>query len=1665
MKKLGKVLILVLSLAVVFSALVIVAGADSGNVALVGDEEFASFDEALAAANKSGETVTLLKSATMKDSIVLEKSLEIDLGSNKLTMDADEGFKLLGDVTLTVTGRGEIVSNGTFVVTDNSDEGSPTVNITGVGGIMKINSVAGNFAKAFTGNLNFKNLDVTAGSVPGNNAIFTCPNVSQTVRSDAVMNFTAVVVNSKNGINADSSIVRLEGRSALRTNYCTFNSNSCVITFGKDDAAKKTYGAYIGTGEVIVADNSYFSSRLMKPSSGETWKIGVIGMYVDVPGDMIFNNSVLESSYRPICLSVRSRGQVILNNSAIKHNGLTWSEALMARTCNIIVNSGSMITSSINLSSLQHSDCETDNTYIVFMNGARMNKRIYDVVFVNRITDGVRFGKEVVGEDGEKTLELFEIPENKDFTVIYDPLGNSEAPFLVVERTYDEEGVETTPKGFDNSGLLYNSSSAGVPKETFYHDNVWLLGETTFPNGSGGDHIPMVRWNYNGIFSGAGYDNNDVFKYVFDEKNSDSSNAMALVFGISNGLEYSDNTVYVTEMDFAFTSEEGAVPGSFIIHARGESGKPEASGNCLAPGIAINSDGVAFYDSNSNGSISNGENSVQLKFDEWNHITVVIYTKKGDANTGQAHYYINGVELGKGAGYNIKNGGKGTAYIYGLRFDANANSAATNSAIYFDNQTFSAYNSYKVGENEDPLVYSPTGGAALNGGDITASATVGGIGFTSINDAIKAANEIGAYAILAKNMENQVVTGKGTLITNGYSLTLGEGSNRASVMSDADGNAVSYTFDPAFNNLFVNYQWFIGNKDIISELKDPSKYIETKVYMGDVPVFPGAEIPNFSRRDGQKIYLTEFVGWSTEVDTATPFEFLPVSASDAINMGGEPIMVYPVCVERVLTEYDVAVLDANGNYVRGFKASNGFIDEAGWNSIGLAYGETFVLMNSDVTIISEFTSARAENGSEKVFNFDVNGYKMNIDFSKHSSKRYPAVFKVLPGETLNFYSSIAGADVRVQGVSSSGEMTGGNLFVLNGAGVDVKDPKLSMGDNTNHNSHLNVGNVTAFEKTYPGSNLTFNVDSLVQLANGDKTCSVNIVGVSIIRSIGWEYALFNNYYSSALLSVKNCNIFLPDSATMLLVSGHKNGMTDVNSDGKKDIKDLTLGLSTEATKPFRAAANVEFDGCNIFAAVNSVGEADGLVKDDYSLKSVLFTNCVTNGRINPSTSGAAVRIGDGCLVYNPSVASIDGVDKYFYNRDMTFGSYSDEVTVTVKYVKDFEKTSDSNYRFNYVEFTYAILGSGVDADVVLPNFVYKYTTADKTYKVTVADSEGNELSSDRYAAGGYVKTTGIANIYNGTVIACVADGTATPELPDGVTEDVTVIPHFKPVSILSSLKTNVTLNSDFVLNLMIPVSYKSFVTGASAGDLKLEVKENGDYLVVSVPVAAKNVTDKVEFSIALEENSYTAVHTETYSVADYVKLILRNEGGAYTDADRRLAWYVLNYAVEADKYFDGKTDNTAVSLLETYADARGEVTERVYENALAETGLSAVFNLATVKLGVAPTYVFTVKAGFAGTVSVTTSKGAYTYNVEASDEDTKLEIVGLSAYELAETATVAAEGTLNGVNVSIEDGKFNIATFASYHKVNSRLDMASSKALNLVNALYDYVVAANAYKA
>ena len=121
MKKTLKLLILVLSLALIFGAIAIVASADA---------EAASEPVTLTQAmiDSSNGTISFESDMKVTADLTVGKNLTLDLNGYKLTVDSTKKFTVSGSYTFTVNGPGEIEC-GLFVNADATN--SVTLNING----------------------------------------------------------------------------------------------------------------------------------------------------------------------------------------------------------------------------------------------------------------------------------------------------------------------------------------------------------------------------------------------------------------------------------------------------------------------------------------------------------------------------------------------------------------------------------------------------------------------------------------------------------------------------------------------------------------------------------------------------------------------------------------------------------------------------------------------------------------------------------------------------------------------------------------------------------------------------------------------------------------------------------------------------------------------------------------------------------------------------------------------------------------------------------------------------------------------------------------------------------------------------------------------------------------------------------------------------------------------------------------------------------------------------------------------------------------------------------------------------------------------------------------------------------------------------------------------
>ena len=161
MKKLSKILILVLSLAIICGALVMVANADAAD----GYDLTAALTSATADENGT-KTVALTGNATLESQYTVKEDLVIDLNGYTFTSRLDTAFLVNDDVSFSIVGKGNIVLDGILVKTNNA-EADPKVTVGGEGSSINVTHgghVNMRIVSALAGTFNFSNLKVVSNA-------------------------------------------------------------------------------------------------------------------------------------------------------------------------------------------------------------------------------------------------------------------------------------------------------------------------------------------------------------------------------------------------------------------------------------------------------------------------------------------------------------------------------------------------------------------------------------------------------------------------------------------------------------------------------------------------------------------------------------------------------------------------------------------------------------------------------------------------------------------------------------------------------------------------------------------------------------------------------------------------------------------------------------------------------------------------------------------------------------------------------------------------------------------------------------------------------------------------------------------------------------------------------------------------------------------------------------------------------------------------------------------------------------------------------------------------------------------------------------------------------------------------------------------------------------
>ncbi|MBQ9070709.1 MAG: hypothetical protein IJY23_05115 [Clostridia bacterium] len=1619
MKKFSKILVLLLSVALVCTGLILAVSADDGNVAKVGETEYATLAAALDAVTETDSEVTLIRDASL-ESYSLTKSATVNLNGFTLSSspadgDAEYAFYLKADgITLDIVGDGAIKLDGMLAYSPNSANLNVAGKMAGID-ITHTGSINSAVISASAGSWTFTNANIVA--TPNNDYAFYMKD-----NSTPALTFNAVTIDTIGSTSTDqnSGVLRMSSKGKLSMDHCTVKTNAGFINFQNNTSAT--------VEDYVTIKNSWVSA--IDTTSAKT---GIFGSYVNINSDIYVKDSYLESSYRALMLKGDGAGKLILDNSYFVVDNCNRNEAtsFFMRSGVIRVTNGSAICfdeSAAAASSKGYFNFASNSDSTIYLEeGARINHKTFAVLTELAAIEGtsyynaknetyVKFVE--VDSDGNETYVTPSASTN--YTFVYDPVGNLTAPYVLTKisdsapqlYTKDADGNITASKV--NTIADHSTLSDYV---YFYHDGGTRTGQY--------NQYETINGTKSYISHGTKYVNgNAAYHYTPNGRVAVSNGVDTPInfwLGLTTGLSEASLDLFVFEFDLGAGSADGFAPGHVSIHARGSA---TGDGNKARQFFHVAQDGTVTNDTLSD------FKSYQLDTNRWNRVSVVIETASAK---GKAYVFIDGNYIGYAQGYESDG-----AYLFAPRYDSTVNKRDFIGPVtLFDNVGIRVYgegkSAYTVSGESDARAYLTNGCMPWNFGNTVsrelADITVGGIEYPDVNSAITAASALGTVPqINGEISKEQTVTQNYQVSANGYTIPLSDSSYPADIKTDANGNNYYYDFNESYN-LTVKYKFFFGDLNKAEQLSDPAYWteeLECAIGMTPSAIYNGEELEDILAERGSDYLFASHIGWSMEKGSSTVDE-TPLSLEFAEANKENTIEFYPVYSEPFSKGYLYVVLDVNGEFRFGYDMNKTLtmynsdwmtrdvgVAGAGTNGTAapkLEYGETFVVLKDDVLSFgAAFNSPRATKATaeELVFNFDLNGHRVKINQKGNGGEPKSMGFlSPQTGETMNLYSSRPGAyleSIGYVGKDSEGVMnynlSGGILFKA-----------------AYNNATVNVGTVTVGGVTYDGSNLTLSGDQIASTSASATGSSINIEGATLVRSTVDNLAMFMTRDSDSVINVKGCTVVNVRGGS-IAGNHHTNGLENSGAINFTDTLILTKN-----------------NGAN-------------LIYKNSGNNTVTFTNCVTNGTIN---ADEGILIVKDTAAYGCTASAPEGYVLAKYNLPMTLAN-----TITYKAIaSDGTQGADTVY----TDYSFASHGSAAgSANVILPLLTYKTVPESETVTVTWSGIATNEAKTEAYVKGGNV--VGIAvDSCESNVISLVHDGGFEEELAQGITEDATYTPTYTVKAAVTGLQTNLSLYADFGVNLYIPTDYAEYVTV----DGKTEtVTVNGKtYTKVTIDQKCDAASKAVVFTLKISETIGETVYEDTVnvsvSIVSYATKIL--EGESFSAADKVLVYYMLNYANEAVKYFDKvENDETIAALLENYSSVGGKYTVDSTLNA-KNNGLSDVFAGVAIDANSSPAFVLTLNEGFKGTVTVSYagSKATRTFTVtEASKANDTLKIDGMKAYNFGTDLTVTAEGTLNGAAVSIS-GQFNLDAYVEHAESNALAH------LDLVKALRAYAEVSELY--
>ena len=1671
MKKFTKALVLLLTLAILCTGIILAVSADEAKAETVGYvangvSVEGNLADAIAGAD-AGTTLTLLGNCTVSAEIAVAKTVTVDLNGYTLTTSVANAFSVSGATTVfTVTGTGNIALAGTLA---NAAEDGATINVvgTGVDGI-EVNHSGSKSVEFFnlkSNTLLLDNIDVVAKKGAKNNSfIDNSGNSNITIKNSA---FNLDFNNTGGWTGAFFCFTRVVGATHFTM------EDSAVYTRNMFIDADKMQN---GDNESISIKNSTVRVNDTESSVAGTTRLAIIfttGKASGVTNGGVVNvyDSLFDCSGRMFA-SETANTPIIVNiyGSTLKN---TWAGADQLAGSNSGNINRRFTVNLYNSESGNHCKILSVNGNLTQENGC----------FITACEPGVRVNLPSITTSTADTTGI-KVPggifaasnKSDNYEWVYDPFGDPDAPYVLIDKTKTTVALPDYYFNVGFDGIYFNKSGENLKDNSLRNEGGTSGTENAAVKDAESYNSRMqVSTISGGVYYLGSEAGNAYFKHVVT---NEAMSGNYMITG-KNTKTQSDidktsfaNKVIVNEFDFGADSSVGFPKVDVSLQCRAVTTSNEEANLGTSKIFAIEADGKITT------SLNNPAANAYTKLDpnEWYRMSVVFYPE-----TNTAYVYINGIFMGSGKGYTnnstLASSKEGTAYFQGVRFGWWSTNTV-NATLCVDNVSSRTYVNYQNSETAETLSASVASNYIIASSPrkyIGTAVTVNGNPVSDIAKSVADANRTGSKINVNGTVNLGDFNYNAVVDFNGNKVTFGDASYGFAK------NGTNYTFN---ENYWYNAYKYTGD---INKLANGTYDESDFTLVGKVKLGYNFNVANYYiDRVANYVNLTVDTQNGWVYDMADTVSVLPKNPdlSDLEIADENKNVYYLPLLDAVPMAY--VVKDAGGNIV-SYGITNDEANNAFRNPIN---GTTMVLLKDFTVNGGSDTYVRLYNAGVIVTTDGVktvNGVVIDNDYTDEEIATMRAVaadYRLdLNGNTLdmNKYHLVIGQNVEYS-IYSSAPGAAVNMLYLNGTNVvgartfnmayiDPANPtKWQEGAEDmpeNMNSRYNFGTYTDRNGEVVESEMfAMTGDVIFEAASGDSSCSFNVKNITANRVSVVSWATIVTRCFDGKINV---------SDSIMAAYGISKNYFAVHV-----MQDEAGTMHPE----------IVFDSC-LFISDNPVENVinNGGPSTDRSVN-VIFNNCISNARLNAATRDH-VYFGEGTASQNMLVGNhytSDNLIEAYCWEPMTVGAFGENGAYFVKLLKPVYDSATGTVNYdNYAYFVNNGYGATFEAEYPgvayyeLPVLTTKIVDKKDAVRVSFNRLDGSEVMYAYYEKGTDVQMMFVGNNRDSvnnwdlkledrtyTANAVTLTYTDYGTLPTNVQEDVVINPNYTVKANVSGLKANLSLYADFDVNVYIPAIYKDYVAVSVLENAKAltEINVGGvDYLMVTVSQKCNMAGDAVVFAIDVAEEVNgklcEANATVSVSIASYATAVL---GGNFTDADKVLMYYMLNYANEAEKYIDGAADANITAALENAAAyAEMYAVSYNYDKLFDTDALSGAFEDATLDIESTPAFVFTLADGFEGTVTVTYGGGLNerVYNVTAMDSR-KIVVEGMKVYNFGTILTITANGTVNGEAVSVE-GNYSLDNFANYHN-NNTSDEASVACMPLVKALFAYAEVAELYK-